>query len=311
MGGGVYMNKRVVSYAIMAVLIGSVPLVFSQQPPPGMKVYISADMEGIGEVSTWEKQSNPKGADYEKFRRLMTLEVNAATDGAFDAGATYVLVSDSHWDGQNIDPELLDKRAELVRSWPRRLDMMEGIDDTFAAAVFVGYHSGEGYPDAILAHTHDALSVLEVKLNGVPVPEAGINAAIAGEFGVPVVFVSGDQAIAEQCRQLLGPIETAVVKQALGFFAGIMVHPEESQRRIREGVKRGVERRRQLSPYRLARPVKLEMSFKNQVIAELISYLPGVERPRGNTVALTLKDMLEAAGVIQVFGNINIPLGVQ
>lgn len=185
-----------------------------------------------------------------------------------------------------------------------------GIHENPRLPVFVGYHAGEGYPNAILAHTSSAL-ILEVKLNGVPVPEAGINAAVAGEFGVPVVFVSGDQAIAEQCRQLLGPIEAAVVKEALGFFGGVMVHPEESQRRVREGAKRGLERRRQLSPYRLARPVKLEMSFKNQVMAELISYFPGVERPRGNTVALTTKDMIEAAHYMQVFSNINIPIGVQ
>lgn len=279
----------------------------AQQVQP-MKVYISADMEGIGGVSTWEKQSSPKGADYEKFRRLMTLEVNAAIAGAFDAGATYVLVSDSHWDKQNLDPELLDKRAELVRSGPRRLGMMAGIDDTYAAAIFVGYHASENRPNALLAHTDHALTILEVKLNGITVPEAGINAAIAGEFGVPVVFVSGDQTVADECRQLLGPIEVAVVKQALGFFGGIMVHPDESQRRIRDGVKRGIERRRQIQAYKLTRPVNLEMSFKNQVMAEVISYLPGVKRPRGNTITVATKDMIEAADYMLVFSNISVPI---
>ena len=134
---------------------------------------------------------------------------------------------------------------------------------------------------------------------------------MAGEFGVPVVFVSGDQSITEKCRQLLGSIETAVVKQALGFFGGIMVHPDESQRRIREGVKRGVERRRQLQPYRLTRPVNVEMSFKNQVMAEIISFLPGVKRPNGNTITLAAKDMLEAADYMLVFSNISAPIGVQ
>ena len=305
------MRSSAFCLVLIAALAASTRVILAQQPASRMKVYISADMEGIGGVSTWEKQSSPKGADYEKFRRLMTLEVNSAIAGAFDAGATYVLVSDSHWDAQNIDPELLDKRAELVRSWPRRLGMMEGIDNTYVAAVFVGFHASENRPNALLAHTDSATTILEVKLNGTTVPEAGINAAVAGEFGVPVVFVSGAQATADECRELLGPIETAVVKQALGFFAGIMVHPEESQRRIREGVKRGIERRGQISPYRLARPVKLEMSFKNQVLAELISYLPGVARPRGNTIALTTKDMIEAAHYMQVFLNISIPLGVQ
>jgi len=297
--------------ALFAVIAASGRVVPAQQPASRMKVYISADMEGIGGVSTWEKQASPKGADYETFRRLMTLEVNSAIAGAFDAGATYVLVSDSHWDAQNIDPERLDKRAELVRSWPRPLGMMEGIDDSYAAVVFVGFHASENRPNALLAHTDSASTILEVKLNGTTVPEAGINAAVAGEFGVPVVFVSGDQAIAAECRELLGPIETAVVKQALGFFGGVMVHPEESQRRIREGVKRGIERRGQLSPYRLARPVKLEMSFKNQVLAELISLLPDVARPKGNTITLTTKNMIDAAHYMQVFANISIPLGIQ
>lgn len=296
--------------AFILILTGaaatSMPLPAQQAQP--MKVYISADMEGIGGVSTWEKQSSPKGADYEKFRRLMTLEVNAAIAGAFDAGATYVLVSDSHWDKQNLDPELLDKRAELVRSGPRRLGMMAGIDDTYAAAIFVGYHASENRPNALLAHTDHALTILEVKLNGITVPEAGINAAIAGEFGVPVVFVSGDQTVADECRQLLGPIEVAVVKQALGFFGGIMVHPDESQRRIRDGVKRGIERRRQIQAYKLTRPVNLEMSFKNQVMAEVISYLPGVKRPRGNTITVATKDMIEAADYMLVFSNISVPI---
>ena len=122
------------------------------ESPARLKVYISADMEGVGGVSTWDKQADSKGSDYEKFRRLMTLEVNAAIAGSYDAGATEVLVSDSHGDGQNIDPETLD-RARMVRAWPRPLGMMQGIDDTFDAVAFVGYHASEGQADAILAHT--------------------------------------------------------------------------------------------------------------------------------------------------------------
>jgi D-amino peptidase len=123
-----------------------------------LKVFISADMEGTGGVSTWSKQAEAKGADYEKFRRLMTLEVNAAIEGAFDAGATEVLVSDSHGDGQNLDPEILDPRVRVGRAWPRPLGMMQGIDETFGAVVFVGFHASEGQADAILAHTRSPSS---------------------------------------------------------------------------------------------------------------------------------------------------------
>jgi D-amino peptidase len=271
-----------------------------------LKVYISADMEGIGGVSTWDKQSSPKGADYEKFRKLMTLEVNAAIAGAYDAGASDVLVSDSHWDGQNIDPELLDRRARMVRAWPRPLGMMQGIDDSFAAAVFVGYHASEGQANAILAHTDSSTRFFDVKLNGVTVPEAGINAAIAGEFGVPVVFLSGDQTIGQEATRLLGAIETAAVKIAGGFYSATMLHPEECQRLIREGVKRGVEKRRQLKPYKLARPVKLEVTFKRTVDAEVASYFQGVERPRGNVIVYTANDMLEASRFFNAIGFLSV-----
>jgi D-amino peptidase len=264
-----------------------------------LKVLISADMEGIGGVSTWEVQAEPgKAREYEKFRRLMTLEVNAAIDGAAQAGATDFVVADSHSGGQNIDIELLDKRARLIRAGPRPLDMMQGIDSSFGAVVFVGYHAREGATEAVLAHTFTGTMV--VKLNGVEVPEAGFNAAIAGDFGVPVVFVSGDQTICQETRELLGPIETAAVKHAIGFHSAEMLPPEESQRLIREGVKRGVERRSEIKPYRISHPVKLEIRFNDILVAELVSYLPGVERPSGNTIVFTGRDMTEVSKFSEV-----------
>src|ERR1700739_3294854 len=213
-------------------------LVHAQQKK--LKVLISADMEGIGGVNSWDVQTDPKGHDYDKFRRLMTEEVNAAIAGGVAAGATDLLVVDSH-NGQDIDNELLDKRARLVRGWPRPLSMVQGIDSTFDAAVFVGYHAREGAQEAVLAHTDNGRVV--VKLNGVEVPEAGFEAAIAGDFGVPVVFLSGDQTACQEAKELLGQIETAPVKHAIGFYSAEMLPPEESQRLIRDGVKRAVERR--------------------------------------------------------------------
>jgi D-amino peptidase len=257
-----------------------------------LKVYISADMEGIGAVDT-AVQTQPQGRDYEKFRRLMTLEVNAAITGAYDAGATEVLVSDSHGDAQNIDVELLDKRARLVRAWPRPLMMMQGIDSSFDAVVFVGYHASEGSADAILSHTFSGSEA--ISLNGKAVPEAGFNAAIAGEFGVPVVFLSGDQTIAEEAKRLLGPIETAVVKQAIGYTSAITMHPDLSQQLIRDGVKRGIQHRKDIQPFKLSHPVRLEVTYKNTLTAEVASYLRGVERIGGNTIAFNAQDMIEAS----------------
>lgn len=293
--------KRIAALFTLTFVMATTAL--SQQEK--LKVYISADMEGIGGVSTWQVQALSTGREYEKFRRLMTQEVNAAAAGAFEAGATEVIVSDSHADGQNIDVELLDRRVRLIRAWPRPLMMMQGIDGSFDAAVFVGYHASEAQAAAVLAHTMSSRRIFEIRLNGVPVPEAGFNAAIAGEFAVPVVFLSGDQTIGEQARQLLGPIETVAVKQATGFYSATMMHPEEAQRLVRAGVKRALERRSELKPYRTAHPVKLEVIFKDTVNAEIVSYLPGVERPRGNAVVFNARDMIEASKFLEAILSLN------
>jgi D-amino peptidase len=262
-----------------------------------LKVYISADMEGVGGVSTWDVQASAKGREYEQFRRLMTLEVNAAIAGAFDAGATDVIASDSHGDAQNIDVELLDSRARLIRAWPRPLGMMQGVDSTFDAVVFIGYHAREGRADAVLAHTFSGDEV--VKLNGVEMSEAGYNAAIAGDLGVPVVFLSGDQTICSDAKELLGPIETAAVKQAIGFHSARMIPPGEAQALIREGVKRGVGRRKDLKPFRVTHPIKTEVRFNEIVKAELASYIPGVDRTSGNTIVFTAPDMVASSQFLE------------
>jgi len=291
--------------AVVSVLLGS-SLLGAEPPQDGpLKVFISADMEGVGGVSTWSVQANAKGREYEQFRALMTREVNAAIEGAFAAGAAEVLVGDSHGDAQNIDVELLDKRVRLIRAWPRPLGMMQGIDASFGAVVFVGYHAAEGRANATLSHSFSG--TVEVALDGVTVPEAGFNAAIAGDFGVPVVFLSGDQTICEDARKLLGPIETAAVKEANGFYSATMMHPEEAQKLIRDGVRRGVVRRRELKPYRPARPVELRVRFNEIVNAEVIAMLPGVERPQGNVIAFRGHDMVEVSKFFRVISNIRIP----
>jgi len=262
-----------------------------------LKVYISTDMEGVDGVSS-PVQSSSSGREYPQFRRLLTEEANAAVAGAFEAGATEVLVSDSHADGQNIDLDLLDKRARVIQGWPRPLGMMGGIDNTFAAAAFVGFHASDNTTGATLPHTFNGSITLA--LNGAAVGEIGFDAAIAGEFGVPVVFVSGDQLAGEEARNLLGGIETAEVKHALGYHAAIMLPPEVARERIRGGMKRGVQRRSEIKPYRVAHPVRLAITFKQLLDAEILSYLPAVERTRPDTVTFTAPDMIEASKFLEV-----------
>src|SRR5262249_11016122 len=144
-GGGAIVMKTVRFPALGIVLaLAAAGAIAQDKPPARLKVLVSADMEGVGGVSTWSVQAGSKGREYEKFRELMTKEVNAAIEGAFEAGATEVVVGDSHGDAQNIDVETLDKRVRLIRAWPRPLGMMQGIDASFGAVVFVGYHASEG-----------------------------------------------------------------------------------------------------------------------------------------------------------------------
>ncbi|MEZ4587595.1 MAG: M55 family metallopeptidase [Gemmatimonadales bacterium] len=269
-----------------------------------LKVYISADMEGVAGVAT-RIQASGSGAEYQQYRRLMTREVNAAIEGAFLAGATEVLVADSHGNAQNIDLELLDPRARLIRAWPRALGMAHGIDSSFAAVVFVGYHASEGQSPGVLAHTFSG--TVEVSLNGRKVPEAGFAGATAGEFGVPVVFVSGDQVIAREARELFGPIEVAVVKDAIGFNAAVMRHPDEARRMITDGVRRGVERRGSIRPFKLTRPVRMELRWEDPVMTEVLTLIPGVTRVDGQTVRYEGKDMIDVARIFEVVHHIHPP----
>ena len=209
---------------IRAAAILTLTAVVTVAPPAsaqeGLKIYISADMEGVVGTVTGE-QLGPNGFEYERARRWMTEEVNAAIRGARAAGATEILVSDSHGNGQNLLLDELPADITVIRSWPRPLAMMAGIDDTFDGAIFVGYHTSTDNSTGVRAHTMSSARLTSVKLNGVPVPETGLNAAIAGHFGVPVIMLTGDDAIAEEATDLLGDLETAVVKKAYGFHAAI------------------------------------------------------------------------------------------
>ena len=263
------------------------------------KVYISADMEGVAGVVTGE-QLGPQGFEYQRFREFMTNEVLAAIDGARAAGATEILVSDSHGNGQNLLIEKFPKDVQIVRAWPRPLMMMEGIDSTFDAVLFVGYHASTTNTEGVRAHTMSSANFADIRLNGVSVPEAGLNAAIAGHFGVPVALVTGDEAIVEEARALLGgDFEGAVVKWPYGFHSARTVTPEASCALIREKAKLAVARAAERKPYRLKTPIELEIRFKNYRPAELLAYLSNVERVDAHSVRFRGKDVLEVARFLE------------
>src|SRR5687767_13832681 len=201
-----------------------------------LKVYISVDMEGVtGAVSA--EQLGPTGFEYQRFREFMTAEALAAIQGAREAGATEIVVSDSHGNGQNLLIDRFPADITIIRSWPRPLMMMEGIDSTFHAAIFIGYHSATTNLKGVRAHTISSARLTSVELNGVPMGESGINAAIAGHFGVPVVMISGDDAAVDEARSLLGDIEGAVVNRAISFHSAATITPEAGQNLIRQWVR--------------------------------------------------------------------------
>jgi D-amino peptidase len=262
-----------------------------QAPAKGLKIFISVDMEGVCGVINWD-ETGQGGPDYGMFRTLMTQEVNAAIAGAVAAGATEILVRDAHDSARNILPELLDPRARLLREWTYGpLSMMEGIDKTYDAAIFIGYHARASTPDAVLKHTMTT-KLLDVIINGKKMPEAGINGLIAGYFGVPVVLVSGDQAIARQAKELFGDIETAVVKEAIST-AAIMLHPSKARDLIRDKTTAALKRLKDFKPLKFNPPYALDVAFADEALAQKASWIPGAVRKDEHTVSFTTNDFME------------------
>jgi D-amino peptidase len=288
------MISRPLVTALAVFLLG--PLQVTAQD--GLKVYISADMEGlVGSVTS--SQLGPAGFEYQRFREIMTAEVNTAIEAARAAGATQFVVSDSHGNGQNLLMERLPRDIQLVRSWPRPLMMMEGIDETFDAAILIGYHASTTNPRGVRAHTMSSANLAALRLNGVDMPEAGISAAIAGMFGVPVIMLSGDDAIVEEATRLLGDLEGAVVKWSLGFHAARTLMPEAANDLIREKVTAAMNRLDDFRPYGLEGPIALEITFKNYMPAEVLSYLPTVERVDAHTIRWVGADMRQVSMFIE------------
>ena len=284
--------------AIASVLSAPARRAEAQRP---LKVYISVDMEGIAGVVTGD-QLGPTGFEYERARQWMTAEALAAVAGARDAGATEIVVSDSHGNGESLLIDQFPDDVRIVRSWPRPLMMMEGIDSTFAAAIFVGYHASTTSPAGVRAHTISSANLASVSLNGVAMPEAGVNAAIAGRFGVPVVFISGDNIAVEETRRLLGDVEVAAVKQAISFHAASTMTPKAAQQLIRDHVKAALQRRSAFKPYVVRPPVTLDVIFKNYRPAEMLAFLPMVQRTTSHGIRFVGKDMVEVSRFLEFIG---------
>lgn len=259
-----------------------------------MKVYISVDMEGCSGVLHRE-QTSPTGYDYEIARRLMTQEANAAIAGAFDSGATEVVVSDSHGGNgmRNILMTELDPRAELILGSPRRLGQLEGIDNSFDAVLLVGYHTRHGAA-GVLSHTTNGQAVANLWVNEQLVGEIGLNAFLAGHFGLPIALVSGDDKTVAEAKAFLPDIVGVSVKTALGRYTARCLHPEKARALIREGASQAVRNAKALSPLGTPKPIALRVQFKETGSAESASSLPGSVLTSDDTVEIRCPDMEEA-----------------
>jgi D-amino peptidase len=253
-----------------------------------VKVFISVDMEGIGGVVT-DQQLGPTGFEYQRFREFMTAEALAAIAGAREAGATQFVVADAHGNMQNLLIERFPADVTIIRGSPRPLSMMEGIDSTFSAAFFIGYHSATTNVAGVRAHTISSATFADIRINGRPMAESGINTMIAGHFGVPVVMVSGDSAAVAEVQattRATGGVEGAVVKRPISFHAAAVMTPQASQDLIKAKAKAAIQALSTAGrrPLAVDRSLVLELQYKNYTPAELMAFMPGVERVDAHTI---------------------------
>jgi D-amino peptidase len=261
-----------------------------------MKILIAADMEGITGVTNWD-QVDPHHAEYPRFRRLMTGDVNAAVRGVCDAGVKDILVTDGHDRGTNILLEDLDPCARLISGDYSPLAMVQGIDQGIDGLIFIGYHARAGSQNAILDHTWSSRRVANLWLNDTLVGEYGLNGAVAGHFKVPVLMLTGDQTACAQASELLGAIETVVVKTAVSRMAADCLPPQISEELIQKAATQAVKRLQSgeaPKPFILSKPVHVTIEFNSSDQADQAAILPGAQRVDGRTLTVTVKDMLSA-----------------
>lgn len=296
------MPRQKIAAVAVVVLILAGMMAAVQAQPRKLKVHISVDMEGIAGVVTGE-QLGPTGFEYGRFREFMTREAMSAIEAAKAAGATEIVVADSHGNGQNLLIEQFPPDVRVIRSWPRRLGMVAGVDDSVDAAIFIGYHAGTSNTTGVRAHTFSSANLTRVALNGTNVTEGSWNAAIAGHFGVPVVMMSGDDAAIAEVRKAVGNIEAAETKRSLGFHSASTLTPQASCELIRQHVRTALTRMQDFKPLKVQTPVTVDVSFKNYLPAEVLAYLPMFERTDSHSIRFRAKDMVEASAIMSFLGD--------
>lgn len=256
-----------------------------------MRIYISVDMEGIAGIVDechW-LLGQPR---YDMACELMVGEANAAIGAAVEAGAQEIVVNDSHHNMINLLPERLRPEAKVIQGRIKTLSMCEGMDTGFDAAIFIGYHASRGAKHGVLDHTYSAI-LHDVRINGRRVNEAHINGLVAGHFGIPLVLVSGDQALAEEMRTWDERIRTCVVKESTGRQSTKSLHPERARALIHQAALETLRSPENFpEPMRLAPPLVLDIELMNTQMADMLERVVGITRTGGRTVQAQAPDAL-------------------
>ncbi len=252
----------------------------------GYKVFISSDIEGTAGVVS-PLQITLGQPDYEKGRRLMINEINAAVEGAIEGGATEIVVCDSHANMQNIIPEELHPEAKLVRGLIRESLQMQGIDETFDAVFITGAHAAAGTQGGVLDHSWVGAMVYNIRINGQTLNEPCLNAVTAGYYGVPVVMVSGDKATIAQTRKVIPHIEGAVVKEGYSRYSAISLHPKKACAVIKKAAKSALENLDRMKALEVSDPLTMEIDFYRTDMADAAALVPGVERLSARSISFT------------------------
>ncbi len=255
-----------------------------------MKLYVSADMEGTAAVCSWTQVDPANTTEYPYYRRLMSQEVRAAIDGAREAGVNDVLVNDSHASMRNVLWDELPDDVRMIYGNRKPFSMSQGIDGSFGAAFFTGYHGAVGTPDATLDHTYTSETLRETRVNGRPCSEAMLNAAVLGLAGVPVVLITGDRACIEQTAAVMPWITGVVVKDSIGRFSTNSLSPPRARELIRAGAKEAIGRVAAAKPFTFEPPIALELDFVWTHNADYAELMPGFERVGARSVRFVHAD---------------------
>ena len=261
-----------------------------------MKVIISVDMEGISGIVDGS-ETGRDNAEYQKGRALMVADVNAAIEGILEVDKnTEIYVSDAHGGMRNILPEDLNEAAVLVRGTPKPLTQISGIDGSFDAAMFVGYHSKKGTLHGILSHTISGRVIESITINGMEVGETAINAGIAGHYGVPLAFLAGDKAATLEGKAVNPEVEVAAVKEAVSRTAAKCLHPAVARRMIKENASNSLRNLSKMKTFRFETPVEVVVRYTNARMADAVEFMPSAERIDGKSIRFVQDDFIKAFG---------------